>query len=154
MIGASNGSTGLTNGSNGNIVGTTNNPVNPRVGALQDNSGPTWTMSLLTGSPALDAGDDALTGTDQRGFPRPSGARVDIGAFEGLSELFSRGEVLLVCEGRKNTVAAFEVRSGAGGYVCGEESGLIASVEDGRGMPKIRPPFPAPFSLCKATETA
>jgi NADH-quinone oxidoreductase subunit F len=32
---------------------------------------------------------------------------------------------------------------GAGSYVCGEESGLIASVEDGRGMPKIRPPFPA-----------
>jgi NADH:ubiquinone oxidoreductase subunit F (NADH-binding)/(2Fe-2S) ferredoxin/ferredoxin len=32
---------------------------------------------------------------------------------------------------------------GAGSYVCGEESGLIASIEDGRGMPKIRPPFPA-----------
>ena len=27
--------------------------------------------------------------------------------------------------------------------VRGEESGLIASIEDGRGMPKIRPPFPA-----------
>ncbi|HEY7269621.1 MAG TPA: NADH-ubiquinone oxidoreductase-F iron-sulfur binding region domain-containing protein [Dehalococcoidia bacterium] len=32
---------------------------------------------------------------------------------------------------------------GAGSYVCGEESGLIASIEDARGMPKIRPPFPA-----------
>jgi NADH-quinone oxidoreductase subunit F len=40
---------------------------------------------------------------------------------------------------------AFEIKVvlGAGSYVCGEESGLIASVEDGRGMPKIRPPFPA-----------
>ncbi|MDO8615767.1 MAG: NADH-ubiquinone oxidoreductase-F iron-sulfur binding region domain-containing protein [Dehalococcoidia bacterium] len=36
-----------------------------------------------------------------------------------------------------------EVVRGAGSYVCGEETGLIASLEDRRGMPKIRPPFPA-----------
>lgn len=36
-----------------------------------------------------------------------------------------------------------EVVFGAGSYVCGEESGLIASIEDMRGMPKIRPPYPA-----------
>jgi NADH:ubiquinone oxidoreductase subunit F (NADH-binding)/(2Fe-2S) ferredoxin len=36
-----------------------------------------------------------------------------------------------------------EVVRGAGSYVCGEETGLIASLEDARGMPKIRPPFPA-----------
>ncbi len=36
-----------------------------------------------------------------------------------------------------------EVTRGAGSYVCGEETGLIASVEGIRGMPKIRPPFPA-----------
>ncbi len=36
-----------------------------------------------------------------------------------------------------------EVVLGAGSYVCGEETGLISSVEDSRGMPKIRPPFPA-----------
>ena len=40
---------------------------------------------------------------------------------------------------------SFDIRvvRGAGSYVCGEESGLIASIEDARGMPKIRPPFPA-----------
>ncbi len=40
---------------------------------------------------------------------------------------------------------AFEMKviRGAGSYVCGEESGLIASIEDARGMPKIRPPYPA-----------
>ncbi len=32
---------------------------------------------------------------------------------------------------------------GAGAYVCGEETGLIASVQDYRGMPRIKPPFPA-----------
>jgi NADH-quinone oxidoreductase subunit F len=36
-----------------------------------------------------------------------------------------------------------EVVRGAGSYVCGEETGLIASIEGQRGMPKIRPPFPA-----------
>ncbi len=36
-----------------------------------------------------------------------------------------------------------EVVRGAGSYVCGEETGLISSVEDSRGMPRIRPPYPA-----------
>jgi NADH-quinone oxidoreductase subunit F len=36
-----------------------------------------------------------------------------------------------------------EVVRGAGSYVCGEETGLIASIEGTRGMPKIRPPYPA-----------
>jgi NADH-quinone oxidoreductase subunit F len=35
------------------------------------------------------------------------------------------------------------VVKGAGSYVCGEESGLISSIQDSRGMPRIRPPFPA-----------
>jgi NADH-quinone oxidoreductase subunit F len=35
-----------------------------------------------------------------------------------------------------------EVRAGAGSYVCGEETGLINSVEGRRGMPRVRPPFP------------
>ncbi|MGI8550433.1 MAG: NADH-ubiquinone oxidoreductase-F iron-sulfur binding region domain-containing protein [Dehalococcoidia bacterium] len=35
------------------------------------------------------------------------------------------------------------VVTGAGSYVCGEESGLISSIQDSRGMPRIRPPFPA-----------
>ncbi|MEX2236875.1 MAG: NADH-ubiquinone oxidoreductase-F iron-sulfur binding region domain-containing protein [Dehalococcoidia bacterium] len=37
----------------------------------------------------------------------------------------------------------FQVVKGAGSYLCGEETGLIASIEGDRGMPKIRPPFPA-----------
>ena len=36
-----------------------------------------------------------------------------------------------------------EVIQGAGAYVCGEETGLIASIQDYRGMPRIKPPFPA-----------
>lgn len=36
-----------------------------------------------------------------------------------------------------------EIRLGAGAFVCGEETALIASIEGGRGMPRNKPPFPA-----------
>ncbi|HQB23586.1 MAG TPA: NAD(P)H-dependent oxidoreductase subunit E, partial [Bacteroidales bacterium] len=36
-----------------------------------------------------------------------------------------------------------ELRYGAGAFVCGEETGLIASMEGGRGEPNFKPPFPA-----------
>ncbi len=36
-----------------------------------------------------------------------------------------------------------EIRLGAGAFVCGEETALIASIEGKRGMPRPRPPFPA-----------
>ena len=35
------------------------------------------------------------------------------------------------------------VHRGAGAYICGEETALIESLEGDRGMPRIRPPFPA-----------
>ncbi len=35
------------------------------------------------------------------------------------------------------------IKEGAGAFVCGEETALIASIEGSRGMPKARPPFPA-----------
>jgi len=37
----------------------------------------------------------------------------------------------------------FDIRLGAGAFVCGEETALIASVEGKRGTPRPRPPFPA-----------
>jgi NADH-quinone oxidoreductase subunit F len=40
-----------------------------------------------------------------------------------------------------------EIRKGAGAFVCGEETALIASVEGQRGMPRPRPPFPAVSGL-------
>jgi hypothetical protein len=59
--------------------------VNPKLGLLRYNGGPTFTHALLEGSPAIDAGDDqvlALVTKDQRGFERKVGNSVDIGAFE------------------------------------------------------------------------
>lgn len=37
----------------------------------------------------------------------------------------------------------FLIHKGGGAYICGEETGLISSVEGGRGEPKVKPPFPA-----------
>lgn len=51
---------------------------------LDEYGGPTPTHALLAGSPAIDAGDDSITGTDQRGQPRLLGSHVDIGSFEGI----------------------------------------------------------------------
>jgi NADH-quinone oxidoreductase subunit F len=39
------------------------------------------------------------------------------------------------------------VKEGAGAFVCGEETALIASLEGRRGMPRLRPPFPAVSGL-------
>ncbi len=59
------------------------NTTDPLLGPLANNGGPTLTMALLPGSPAIDAGDNAaLLFTDQRGFPRPAGSAADIGAYE------------------------------------------------------------------------
>ena len=61
----------------------------PLLAPLSDNGGPTLTAGLVNGSPAIDAGDDAICAAspvnnlDQRGMPRPIGAHCDIGAFEG-----------------------------------------------------------------------
>ena len=40
-----------------------------------------------------------------------------------------------------------ELRLGAGAFVCGEETALIASIEGGRGQPRPRPPYPAESGL-------
>src|SRR5262249_53100740 len=57
--------------------------ANPLLGPLQNNGGPTQTIALLPGSPAVDAGDNSSApATDQRGLPRIVGGIIDIGAFE------------------------------------------------------------------------
>jgi CSLREA domain-containing protein len=48
--------TGLTPGANGNLIGSAANPIDPRLGPLQNIGGPTLTRALLPGSPAIDRG--------------------------------------------------------------------------------------------------
>lgn len=40
-----------------------------------------------------------------------------------------------------------KIKAGAGAFVCGEETALLASIEGKRGMPRVRPPFPAQKGL-------
>ncbi|MFQ5574481.1 MAG: NADH-ubiquinone oxidoreductase-F iron-sulfur binding region domain-containing protein, partial [Terriglobia bacterium] len=40
-----------------------------------------------------------------------------------------------------------EIREGAGAFICGEETALIFSIEGKRGMPRVRPPYPAQAGL-------
>src|SRR5262249_31154114 len=59
--------------------------VNPLLGPLQDNGGPTFTHALLPRSPAINAGDNTgAPDSAQRGpgFPRIVGGTTNIGAFE------------------------------------------------------------------------
>ncbi|MEQ1643416.1 MAG: choice-of-anchor Q domain-containing protein [Pyrinomonadaceae bacterium] len=89
LIGNADDSTGL--GSAPNRSGTTANPLDPMLGPLQNNGGPTFTRELLVGSPAIDKGNSPTIIADQRGLPRPydnpavpndGGNGSDIGSFE------------------------------------------------------------------------
>jgi len=73
------------------------NNHDPLLGPLQNNGGPTQTMALLPGSPAIDGGNPSgctdgqghLLKTDQRGMPRPDPedrGGCDIGAYERQSD--------------------------------------------------------------------
>jgi CSLREA domain-containing protein len=84
LIGDGAGS-GITN-TDGNQVGNVppnGSPIDPKLGPLADNGGPTLTHALLLGSPAIDAASSAdCPAKDQRGVPRPQGAACDIGSYE------------------------------------------------------------------------
>jgi hypothetical protein len=80
VAGAGSGNTGFTAATT--LTGTLATPLDPALGSLQNNGGPTQTLALLPGSPAIDKGLATTFTTDQRGVPRPQGVKFDIGAFE------------------------------------------------------------------------
>ncbi|WP_392535848.1 DUF4347 domain-containing protein [Nostoc sp. C117] len=85
LIGNNTGSSDFTTST---LVGTSTNPINPKIGPLQNNGGATLTHALLADSLAINAGNNSLVPagvtTDQRdtGFERISDGVVDIGAYE------------------------------------------------------------------------
>jgi len=79
----------LSNDDGGGYLNGPGDQINtdPLLGPLQDNGGPTFTHELLSGSPAIDAGNPKFTPPpfyDQRGpdFYRVRNNRIDIGSFE------------------------------------------------------------------------
>lgn len=93
LVGDGTGSTSLTHPTD--QVGTNALPINALLGSLSNSSGTTKTHPLLTGSPAIDQGNNFGFAADQRGQNRTTdigtianaigGDGTDIGAFEGLA---------------------------------------------------------------------
>ena len=77
LIGATDGSSGWVGS---DLTGTLAQPLNPLLAPLGYYGGPTQTMALLPGSPAIGAGAASGITTDQRGFSLDS--PIDIGAFQ------------------------------------------------------------------------
>lgn len=92
LLGQADETTGFAHGVKSDQVGTSDVPIDPLLGPLQMNGGPTPTHALLPGSPAIDQGMDFDIHNDQRGYKRPSNIRTipnpaggdgaDIGALE------------------------------------------------------------------------
>jgi predicted outer membrane repeat protein len=110
LIGDAENSCGLVDGVNGNIVGV--DPLLDPDGP-QNNGGPTETIALLDGSPAVDAGDPEVCANppvnsrDQRGYRRPgTGSAVcSIGAYEYKSPGPCAGD----CDGSGDVTSADRV---------------------------------------------
>lgn len=124
---------GVIDGSNGmetspNIWGYDLTPLDPMIGPLQNNGGPTFTHALLTSSVAIDQGNSPAYLTDQRGYTRPvndplianAGDGSDIGAFEKLGPSAANVSI----GGR------FMTSEGKGGMGI---SGVTVSIEDEAG---------------------
>ncbi|HYO13597.1 MAG TPA: CSLREA domain-containing protein [Thermoanaerobaculia bacterium] len=119
---------------NHDLEGSTGALLDPRLGPLAGNGGPTPTHALLAGSPALDAGNPAAPGsggaaceaTDQRGAPRPGGARCDIGAFEreAANVCVAGGGTLCLQGGRFKVTATWQAGTGSG------EAGAVTLTSD------------------------
>jgi hypothetical protein len=85
LIGDGTGGTGLVDGVVGDQVGTSGSPIDPRLGVMAFNGGPTLTHALERGSPALNVGTcTAAPTSDPRGWARPDRRYMlcDVGAYE------------------------------------------------------------------------
>ncbi|MGZ6643248.1 MAG: choice-of-anchor Q domain-containing protein [Solirubrobacteraceae bacterium] len=90
--------------------------VTPKLGALANNGGPTDTLALLAGSPAIDAGASigGVSG-DQRGVARPQASAFDIGAYEFAPPAAVTGGSSAVTPSSA-TIAGTATPNGAGTY--------------------------------------
>jgi len=125
----------------GNITG-----VDPLLGPLSYNGGPTRTHALLAGSPAIDAGDPTtFPATDQRNIARPQdgdgagGARADIGAYERrlTNEIFANNRFDFDGDG-KTDLSIFRPAGGEWWYSKSSNGGNAAA-QFGQSTDKIVP---------------
>jgi CSLREA domain-containing protein len=116
FIGNGEGSAGFGLSESRDQVGTTAAPAHPGLSPLADNGGPTPTLQLRPGSPAIDQGISGGVGTDQRGLTRPfdnpaianagGGDGSDIGAYEtGVPQTGPTFTVTTVADRRDSATA-------------------------------------------------
>jgi CSLREA domain-containing protein len=136
--------TGFTNGTNGDQVGTAVNPIDPMLGPLQFNGGPTMTMALLPGSPAIDKAANhplvtlsaAITATATSfvvSAPAPFAPRPDTYLRLGSEIVFvvsfdSKTNTLTVRRGMLGTMAAAHAK-GVGLLLATDQRGLIRPLD-------------------------
>lgn len=113
LIGNSTGATIIP--TSGDQIGSPGSEVDPLLGALGDYGGPTQTLRLLNGSPAIDQGDSSGSTLDQRGLPRSvdqpaianAGDGADIGAYEmALAPTITPGGATTFCNGDSVTLTS------------------------------------------------
>lgn len=150
LIGRIEGCTGIVDGVKGDRAGTAAAPLDPLLGPLANNGGPTQTHALQRGSPAIDAGDSAFEigrfSTDQRGsgFRRISNHRIDIGAYEVQEPKASQPRVrpegvTVTIQGEPNETLVIEWNSEA--RTDGWQS-LATGGTDETGLLEVRDPNP------------
>lgn len=113
-IGVGGGCTGFSAAKN-DLQGTAADPLFQVTGPSGNFGGTTPTVSLPSGSPAVNAGNPAAPGsgpgacepTDQRGATRPAGGRCDIGAFELTTACVPGETALCLNNGRFKVTAMF-----------------------------------------------
>jgi hypothetical protein len=101
--------------------------TDPKLGPLVFNGGPTPTMALLSGSPAIDKIPAALSPrTDQRGFGRPINGAGDIGAFEFGAAVASGNVTLTLTRGTTGSVQLTALGTAGLSYIVQASTNLVS----------------------------
>jgi hypothetical protein len=119
-------------------IGTAADPIDPMLEPKpRSDDGPTETVALLPGSPAIDRGVDAPAPyTDQRGVARRRGAHVDVGAYESPNRAPAHTLPEDIQSTGEDTPLAFSAATGNAIGVADPDSAAITttlSVPEGRG---------------------
>jgi Zn-dependent metalloprotease len=133
----------------GDQIGTKTTPINPRLAPLQNYGGLTSIHALMTGSPAINAGNPGVPGsggntclsTDQRGIARPWGTHCDIGAFEYRNNGVTPAHII-VYEGTPQFIAH--------GGTASTNLKVVVLDNDGDAVPGVAVTFTAPVSGASA----
>jgi IPT/TIG domain/Right handed beta helix region len=167
FIGNGNGMSGISNGSNHNHVGTTANPLNPELGSLANNGGPTQTEFPQSGSPVIGASGSmtqlrapvssssantitvnstGLAAANLPSFTAGSYFVIQVGseqmAVTGLTQLcdYQVGDVLTVTGGTPDPAATLAVTAVSNGFITG------VSIINGGYYPNQLPPSQNPVT--------